>query len=103
MTETTAAVSASLVILITGCHLALYGAPEVTADDGRTFTPTRAVYYSTLNDWTSEISWSCRLIEAIGSGPDITYEDPADVPLWVPAPPDGWDMGVRIEAGRGEL
>lgn len=97
-------VGSSVVILTTGCHLAIYGAPEMTADDGRTFTPTRAVYYSTLNDWTDEISWLCRLIEDVGNGgPDITYEDPADMPLWVPAPPDGWDLGVRIQAERSAL
>ena len=92
-------VTASVVILTADCHLAIYGAPEVTADDGRTFTPTRAVYSAARHDWTDETSWSCRLVESLGrGGPDLLWEDPADVPLWVPAPPAGWDSGVRALA-----
>ena len=94
-------ITATTSILTVSCHMDLTDAPEVEdIDSGDRFTPTLAVWNASLYSCHTAGDWytSVTLREGYDDGRSAPfYSTP---PAWLPAPPDGWDLGVRIEAER---
>ena len=81
-----------------GTVTALSARCHIDLPDGRL-----VVWESLLYDWHRPGEWSasCQLYQVDGETIEQTsrwYDEP--VPTWVPRPPDGWNLGVRIEAER---
>ena len=94
-----------------GVHVALTGAPEIAADlpkQGERFVPTLAAwsaYYSAERGYIRRSVAFC--LAEVQDGPfailSLSGMFPDPVPEWLPAPPDGWDLSVRIAADRAQI
>lgn len=67
--------------------------------------PTYCTWSATLYDFHDPGKWKAEVALWDGGAhlSHIVSFDGDSVPDWVPTPPDGWDLGVRIEAERRSI